>query len=305
MFFGYEPKLGTAMRRGHWKMQTKGDVVELYDLSTDLKETTNVAAKHPERAREMRAAIEAWKRSVTSKPSSGSASVPAVDERIRAAVTSKSRPVRDRRRDRTRKPAEVLSFFGIKQGMHVADVMAGDGYYTELLSPIVGKEGKVYCQNSRIPLRVFADKPLTERLAGGRLSNVVRLDRELSDSGFPKGKLDAAILIRFYHDFKWQKVDRKAFNAMMFEALKPGAVFGVVDHHARAGDGDKVGKSLHRVEASLVRKEIEAAGFVFEAESQVLRNKNDTRDWNIFSRQGMGRDATDRFVYRFRKPAAK
>lgn len=90
----------------------------------------------------------------------------------------------------------------------------------------------------------------------------------------------------------------------MFAALKPGAIFGVVDHHARVGDGDRVGKSLHRVEASLVRKEIEAAGFVLEKESEILRNKKDKRDWNIFSRSGFGRDATDRFVYRFRKPRA-
>lgn len=66
IFFGYEPKLGTAMRDGHWKMQTKGDVVELYDLSQDIKETTNVADQNPRRTAEMRAAIEAWKREVTS-----------------------------------------------------------------------------------------------------------------------------------------------------------------------------------------------------------------------------------------------
>ncbi len=235
----------------------------------------------------------------TKSPATHPSAVPA---RILAAVQDKTRSVRDRRRDKTRKPAEVLAFFGIHEGMQVADVMAGDGYYTELLSKIVGKTGKVFCQNSAIPLRVFADKPLTKRLANGRLPNVVRLDRELSDPGFPAGKLDAALLIRFYHDFKWQKVDRAAFNRTMFRALKPGAIFGVVDHHANAGAGDTVGKSLHRVEASLVRKEIEAAGFVLEAESDILHNPKDTHDWNIFSRKGFGRDATDRFVYRFRKP---
>ena len=65
VFFGYEPKLGTAMRDGNWKMQTKGDVVELYDLSQDIKESTNVAAQHPARAKRMKAAIEVWKRNVT------------------------------------------------------------------------------------------------------------------------------------------------------------------------------------------------------------------------------------------------
>jgi arylsulfatase A-like enzyme len=65
VFFGYEPKLGTAMRDGHWKMLTKGEVVELYDLSKDIKETTNIADKHPQRAKEMKAAIEKWKLEVT------------------------------------------------------------------------------------------------------------------------------------------------------------------------------------------------------------------------------------------------
>lgn len=97
--------------------------------------------------------------------------------RIAAALARKRQP-QDRRRDRTRKPVEVLDFFGIEPGMHVADVMAGDGYYTELLSDVVGPKGKVYCQNSSIPLRVFADRPLTKRLANARLPNVVRLDRD-------------------------------------------------------------------------------------------------------------------------------
>lgn len=224
-----------------------------------------------------------------------------IDDPIAVAITHPDRLQSDLTRDANRQPARILDFFDIKRGMKVADLMAGDGYYTEILSRAVGEKGQVYCQNTSIPLRVFADAPLTARLAGKRLANVVRLDTEFDDAGLPTD-LDAAILIRFYHDFGWQKVDRKAFNELVFQSLKPGGVFGVVDHHAKEGAGITEGKNLHRVEAALVRKEIEAAGFVFEAESYVLINPDDALDWNIFSREHTGRDTTSRFVYLFRKP---
>lgn len=224
-----------------------------------------------------------------------------VDDPVAAAVAHSERLASDRARDDNRQPARVLDFFDIKRGMAVADLMAGDGYYTEILSRAVGAEGKVYCQNTSIPLRVFADKPLTARLAEGRLPNVVRLDTEFAEVGLPEN-LDAAILIRFYHDFAWQEVDRAAFNQMVFQHLKPGGVFGVVDHHAKEGAGISEGKRLHRVEAGLVREELEAAGFVFEAESYLLNHADDTLDWSIFAPDRAGRDTTSRFVYLFRKP---
>lgn len=224
-----------------------------------------------------------------------------IDDPIATSVQHSDRLATDLKRDVERKPAQVLDFFDIKGGMHVADLMAGDGYYTEILSRAVGKDGKVYCQNTSIPLEVFADKPLTARLADARLPNVVRLDTEFDDSGLPTD-LDAAILVRFYHDFGWQGVDRAAFNKLVFASLKPGGVFGVVDHHAAEGAGMSVGKSLHRVEAALVQEEIEAAGFVLESESYVLSDSTDPRDWNIFSKGPGGRDTTSRFVYLFRKP---
>lgn len=224
-----------------------------------------------------------------------------IDDPITAAVEHPARLESDRARDAERRPARILDFLDIKPGMHVADVMAGDGYYTEILSRVVGTQGKVFCQNTAIPLKVFADKPLTERLAEGRLPNVVRLDTEFEDAGLPED-LDAAILIRFYHDFGWQEVDRKAFNALLFRSLKPGGVFGVVDHHAKKGAGISEGRRLHRVEASFLQEEVEAAGFVLEAESYVLTDPEDAMDWSIFDPEHEGRDTTSRFVYLFRKP---
>lgn len=164
---------------------------------------------------------------------------------IAAAVSHPDRIESDRERDVNRHPALVLDFFGIKPGMIVGDMMAGGGYYTEILSRTVGEDGQVYCQNTAIPLRVFADAPLTARLLDNRLANVIRLDTEFEDAGLPTN-LDAALLIRFYHDFEWQKVDRKVFNALVFKSLKPGGVFGVVDHHAKAGVKIVAGKPNRR-----------------------------------------------------------
>jgi predicted methyltransferase len=220
---------------------------------------------------------------------------------IARAVAAPERPEADRQRDADRHPGEVLAFFGIAPGMQVADLMAGTGYYTEILSRAVGPEGKVYAQNNRFVLERFADEPLTERLARPGVDNVIRLDRELESPGLPDG-LDAAIMIRFYHDMYWQKTDRKEFNRAVFAALKPGGVFGVVDHHAPAGTGFEHVLDLHRVEADLVMKEILASGFVFDGASDVLANPDDTRDWNIFADDAARRDQTDRFVFRFRKP---
>jgi predicted methyltransferase len=224
-----------------------------------------------------------------------------IPEPIALAVASAERPEADRKRDADRRPAEVLAFFGIEPGMRVADLMAGTGYYTEILARAVGPEGKVYAQNNRFVLERFAEQPLTERLARPGLENVVRLDRELESPGLPDG-LDAAIMIRFYHDMYWMETNRKAFDQAVFAALKPGAVFGVVDHQAPAGSGFQHARDLHRVEADLVMKELLATGFEFDAASDVLANPDDTHDWNIFADDSARRDKTDRFVFRFRKP---
>lgn len=220
---------------------------------------------------------------------------------IAQAVSHPQRLASDLSRDAERLPVEVLNFFQIKPGMMVADVMAGDGYYTEILSRIVGPNGEVYCQNTSIPLRVFAEAPLSARLNDARLANVIRLDMEFTDEGFPRD-LDVALLVRFYHDFGWQEVDRVAFNALMFASLKPGGAFCVVDHHAKSGAGISEGRRLHRVEADFLQKEVEAAGFVLESQSMILTDPTDAMDWSIFDPEHEGRDTTSRFVYLFRKP---
>ena len=220
------------------------------------------------------------------------------------AVSASQRPAADVARDADRRPADVLRFFEVTQGQRVAELMAGSGYYSEILghAPRLRWQGlgteQPLCGEKR-----FADRPLRERLARlGRLGleNLVRLDTELEAPKLP-GNLDLAIMILFYHDTYWQKVDRSAMNRAIFEALRPGGIYGVIDHHAEAGSGARDVETIHRVDAALVRKEIEAAGFVLEAESDLLRHPEDARTKNVFDKSIRGK--TDRFIYRFRKPA--
>jgi predicted methyltransferase len=221
---------------------------------------------------------------------------------LEVAVAQSGRPERDRARDAARKPVDVLRFCGIEPGMVVAELMAGAGYYTQILSSAVGPEGTVYGHNSPFVLKRFAEEPWSARLAHLPLDNVVRIDAPPEEIEVPE-PVDAALLIRFYHDFYWQDVDRAAFNARVREMLKPGGVFCVVDHHAEEGSRDRDVETLHRVDAAMVRAEIEAAGFVRDGESDILRRPDDDRTWNIFDFDGERRDLTDRFVYRFRNPS--
>jgi predicted methyltransferase len=222
------------------------------------------------------------------------------DDPIAASVGSPLRPEKDRARDVDRHPAEVLRFFEVAPGQKVADLMAGGGFYTELLARVVGGEGQVIAQNSPFVVERYAEKPLTARLTRMQLGQVKRLDVDLDAMKLPKD-LDLALMVLFYHDTYWQEVDRAAMNRAIFDALRPGGIYGVIDHQAEAGSGSRDVKTLHRVDAVIVRREIEAAGFVWEAEFDVLKHPEDARDTNVFAPAIRGK--TDRFIYRFRKPA--
>ena len=125
------------------------------------------------------------------------------------------RPPEDVARDADRKPYEVLTFFGIGAGQRVAELLTGRGYYAEILAGVVGPSGHVYAHNTPFVLNRFADKPLTERLSNPALTNVTRLDTELEDPQLPAA-LDAVVMVLFYHDTYWQKVDRARMNAAIF-----------------------------------------------------------------------------------------
>ena len=221
-----------------------------------------------------------------------------------AVVTAPDRSPEDRALDAGRKPAEMLAFLGVQPGWRVADLGAGGGYTTELLQRSVGSDGMVYGQNSEALLKMFAEKAWSARLAKPVMRGVVRLDHDFDDP-FPAdlAPLDAVTIVLFYHDTVWLGANREAMNKAVFNALKPGGVFLIVDHSARAGDGTDVASTFHRIEEAVVRNEVQAAGFVLDAEADFLRNAKDTRDWNDSPRAaGDRRGTSDRFVLRFRKP---
>ena len=235
------------------------------------------------------------------------ASDSALPSYVRAAVDAADRSAADRALDAGRKPAQTLAFFGIRPGMRIAELGAGLGYTSELLARVVGHAGKVYAQNSPMILEKFANGPWTERLATPALvslGNVVRADRQFDDPFPPEAKdLDAVLDVLFYHDTVWIGVDREKMNRAVFAALKPGGVYGIIDHSGLPGSGLSGVQTVHRIEEKVVREEVEHAGFRFVAEASFLRNPNDTRDWNDSPRAaGERRGTSDRFVLKFEKP---
>jgi predicted methyltransferase len=223
---------------------------------------------------------------------------------IRAVVDAPDRDAADKALDAGRKPGELLAFAGIKPGMKVADLAAGGGYTTELLVRAVGPSGVVYSQNSPTIVEKFAARPWGLRLGKPVNKSVVKLIRDFDDPLPPEAKdLDAVVMVLFYHDTFWMKVDQAKMNAAVFRALKPGGVFVILDHSGRPGTGTTEVQTLHRIEEAQVRKEVPLAGFKLAADADVWRNPDDKRDWNSSPMAaGDKRGTSDRFALKFVKP---
>ncbi len=229
------------------------------------------------------------------------ADVPAV---IAAAIKDPARPAADRKRDANRKPLEVLEFSGVKPGDRVADFIPGGGYVTRLFSKIVGKSGHVYAvvPQELLNMRADADAAVKAIAASPHYSNVTVLKEPAERFSAPE-KLDMVWTSMNYHDLHDKfmgPVDMAVLNKRIFNALKPGGIYLVLDHAAAAGSGVRDTGTLHRIDPAVVRKEVLAAGFKLEAESNVLHNPNDDHTMKVFNPAIRGR--TDKFIYRFRKP---
>ncbi len=216
---------------------------------------------------------------------------------ILAAVADPARPAADRERDAVRKPAELLAFAGVEPGDVVVDFLPGGGYFTRVLSKAVGSDGKVYA----------ALPPPSPMTPGGPpdftgYPNVTPVTLGMGGLSVPQ-PADVLWTAQNYHDMhlKALALDIAAVNRSFFNAVKPGGVFLVIDHSGAAGTTNTQADSLHRIEAATARKEIEAAGFVFEGESALLRNPADAMTINVFDPAIRGK--TDQFVYKFRRPA--
>jgi len=200
-----------------------------------------------------------------------------------AIVASPDRTDGDRQADQRRQPAKMLAFTGVQTGMKVLDMEASAGYSTELLARAVGPTGTIYAQDSAAVIERF----------------VVHVVRNFDDPIPPDvSNLDLITFFFAYHDITYMEVDRATMNKKIFAALKPGGFLIIADHSAKPGDGVNVAKTLHRIEESTLKQEIEAAGFKLVAESDFLRHPEDPRDAKVFQPTV----PNDEFVLKYQKP---
>jgi predicted methyltransferase len=222
---------------------------------------------------------------------------------ISAAVADAGRPDADKQRDADRKPAEVVAFAGIKKGDHVAELLPGGGYFTRIFSKVVGEQGVVHA---------LAPPPRPNAPAGApdpaaAVTAIANDYKNVKVSTLSPGKVapepvDVVWTSLNYHDLHNRpNADLAAFNKGVFDALKPGGTYIVIDHAAEKGSGTRDTSTLHRIDPEQVKKEVTAAGFKLEGESDALRNPQDPRTGGV--RDAAVRGKTDQFVLKFRKPA--
>ena len=226
----------------------------------------------------------------------------AVPAAVQSAVADTARPDADRQRDANRKPAEVIAFSGLKAGDKVADLLPGGGYFTRLFSKVVGSKGVVY---ALAPVRPANAPPDSRDMAAA--VKAIAADPQFSNvrvsdmNAGPAEKVDLAWTSLNYHDqHNRPDANLAAFNKRVFDWLKPGGTYIVIDHAAAKGSGKRDTSALHRVDPDLVKAEVTAAGFVFEGESKALLNPDDDHTAQVRDSGVQGR--TDQFVLKFRKP---
>ena len=216
--------------------------------------------------------------------------------RMRTALAAADRPAEDKQRDEVRKPVETVQFLGIETGDSVIDVIAAGGWFTEVLSAAVGPSGKVYAQNPEF----FVQREgfvANEKARHDRLGNVEAVHGDLAKANLA-GKADAAITALNLHDIYNGQGGEAAAVALVkgvYDALKPGGVFGVIDHVGIAGQDNA---AFHRIQLSQAKDVITKAGFTIEAESNILANPADDHTKGV---RDMNRH-TDQFLIRARKP---
>lgn len=221
--------------------------------------------------------------------------------RLQGLLADPERSSADQARDAGRQPAAVMGFLGVSRGMTVMDLIASGGYYSEVLAAAVGPTGRVYAQN---PARVLRfrdganDKAMKARLAGNRLPNVVRWDREFDNIGLPPGSLDLALTALNFHDVYHGTPDQGAgFLSAVYTLLKPGGVLGIIDHVGNPGADNA---ALHRIVPADIERAARAAGFVVSARSELLANTSDDHTANVFAPEIRGQ--SDRVLYRLTRP---
>ena len=242
--------------------------------------------------------------SAAALPATAASSTP--DDAVARALADPTRPHPSPvEQDENRKPEETLRFAGVSPGQVVVDYLANAGYYTRLLSDVVGDTGHVYAVELEPAVKFDLVAPgyaALKEWAKSRSNVTMQLEPARTRLNFPR-KIDVFWLTQNYHDLhdKWLgPYDVAAFNGQVYDALKPGGTYFVVDHIAAPGSPPDVTETFHRIEPAVARQEIEAAGFCFVGESDVLRNPADPHNVGIQNKAIRGN--TDRFMFKFRKP---
>ena len=233
------------------------------------------------------------------------AASPAAPADVKASVANASaRSESSIKLDESRKPAEVLKFLGLQQGMWVADPFGGNLYWAEITAPAVGPKGRVTIWE---PKQFYSQKMLDNYTAlAAKQPNVFMRVSPMEAPDMP-GKYEFMLINLDYHDVYWEsakygivKMDPDQWLKTIYDAMKPGAVVGVIDHAANPGDTRATVEKFHRIDPATVKADFKRAGFVLEAESKLLRNPADDHSLNVFDPKIRGK--TDRFVFKFRKP---
>lgn len=226
---------------------------------------------------------------------------------IAAAVASPARDAGNVKLDEGRKPAQVLAFLGLKSGMHVIDLFGGNRYWSEIMAPVVGPKGHVTVWE---PTQFYSDKTKAAFEAfEAKTPNVSIVVSPFESPKLAANSADFVILNENYHDTYWQsdkngipRMDPAAFLKAVYAAMKPGAVIGVIDHIASPNaDVRATVEKFHRIDPAVVKADFERAGFAFAGSSDILRNPADDHSLPVFDPKVRGH--TDRFVFKFRKPA--
>jgi predicted methyltransferase len=224
---------------------------------------------------------------------------------LTAAIADPARPAADTERDVNRKPAETLEFAGIAPGLKVAELLPGGGYFTRIMSKAVGANGRVY---ALVPAPSPDDPPGTPDFAArvkalaadANYSNVSVVSEPFAQLKTPE-PVDLVWTSQNYHDLhNFPGLDLQVFNQMVYEALKPGGIYLILDHATAPGAGASETKTLHRIDPEIVKREVEAAGFVFVGESKILRQASDPHTAKVFDPSIRGH--TDQFILKFKKP---
>jgi len=228
-----------------------------------------------------------------------------IPDNVAAAVAAPERSAADRERDARDKPAELLTFAGVKPGDKVADFFGGGGYWSELLARAVGPTGKVTLVNN-VGYWGFARDDIKVRFKDGRLDQVAQRVVETPAMGLGDGQYDLILIFMGYHDLYWvdegsgwPKIDSDLVLKQLHAALKPGGHLLIVDHAAKEGTGSTAASDLHRIDEAFTKKDIASHGFLLEKSWPGLRNTTDDHTKGVFDEAIRGK--TDRFTHLYRK----